>query len=136
MRLGDLDDLKEKLNQLFEIVEVVTFDDIIAIIDNAPTVADCDNCTFTKPVSMPEWERLTNELNELDKKVKELERPQGEWVECTKSGMPLTEYGRMTGEKWYGFKCSQCNFIYKGNALIESPFCPNCGADMRGDNNG
>lgn len=55
----------------------------------------------------------------------------GEWIECTKSGMPLTEYGRMTGEKWYGFKCSRCKFIYKGNALIESPFCQKCGADMR-----
>lgn len=60
------------------------------------------------------------------------ERPKGEWIECTKSGMPLTEYGRMTGEKWYGFKCSRCNFIYKGNALIESPFCQKCGADMKG----
>lgn len=58
-------------------------------------------------------------------------KPQGEWIECTKSGMPLTEYGRMTGEKWYGFKCSQCNFIYKGNALIESPFCQKCGAKMK-----
>ena len=61
------------------------------------------------------------------------ERLQGKWIECTKSGMPLTEYGRMTGEKWYGFKCSQCKFIYKGNALVESPFCQKCGADMRGD---
>jgi len=60
------------------------------------------------------------------------ERPQGEWIACTKSGMPLTEYGRMMGEKWYGFKCSQCKFIYKGNALIESPFCQECGAQMKG----
>lgn len=62
---------------------------------------------------------------------KEFERAKGKWIECTKSGMPLTEYGRRTGEKWYGFKCSQCNFIYKGNALIDSPFCQKCGADMR-----
>lgn len=62
---------------------------------------------------------------------KEYARPKSEWIECTKSGMPLTEYGRMTGEKWYGFKCSQCNFIYKGNALIDSPFCQKCGADTR-----
>lgn len=58
------------------------------------------------------------------------EKHKGEWVECTKSGMPLTEYGRMTGEKWYGFKCSRCNYIYKGNALVESPFCQKCGANM------
>ncbi len=59
------------------------------------------------------------------------ERVQGEWIECTKSGMPLTEYGRMMGEKWYGFKCSRCKFIYKGNALVESPFCQKCGAKMQ-----
>lgn len=60
-------------------------------------------------------------------------RPQGEWIPCTKSGMPLTEQGRLSGEKWYGFKCSnpECNYIYKGNALTESPFCQKCGADMR-----
>jgi len=57
----------------------------------------------------------------------------GKWIPCTKEGMPLTEYGRMKGEKWYGYKCSKCNFIYKGNALIECNFCQKCGADMRMD---
>ena len=56
----------------------------------------------------------------------------GKWIECTKSGMPLTEYGRMMGEKWYGFKCSRCKYIYKGNALVESPYCQECGAKMDG----
>ena len=32
------DALKEALNEIFDTVEVVTFDDIIDIIDNAPTV--------------------------------------------------------------------------------------------------
>ena len=58
------------------------------------------------------------------------EQPTGKWIECTKSGMPLTEYGRIMGEKWYGFKCSRCNYIYKGNALVESPYCQECGARM------
>jgi len=31
-------DLKEKLNEIFDTVEVVLFDDVISIIDNAPTV--------------------------------------------------------------------------------------------------
>ena len=85
--------------------------DVIDLIDNAPTVKDV--------------------IDLIDNAPTVAERPQGEWIECTKSGMPLTEYGRMTGEKWYGFKCSQCNFIYKGNALIESHFCQKCGAYMR-----
>ena len=54
----------------------------------------------------------------------------GRWVPCTKTGMPLTEYGRHQGEKWFGYKCSECNMIYKGNALTESPYCQHCGAKM------
>lgn len=60
------------------------------------------------------------------------DRPSGEWTPCTKNGLPLTELGRREGQKWYGYKCSECNFIYKGNALIESPFCQNCGCRMKG----
>lgn len=32
------EDLKEALNEIFDTVEVVTFDDIITIMDNAPTI--------------------------------------------------------------------------------------------------
>ena len=60
------------------------------------------------------------------------DRPKGEWIPCTKRGLPLTELGRRERQEWYGYKCSKCNFIYKGNALTESPFCQNCGADMKG----
>jgi len=56
----------------------------------------------------------------------------GEWIPCTKEGLPLTELGRKESQKWYGYKCSKCNFIYKGNALTESSFCQNCGAKMKG----
>lgn len=54
----------------------------------------------------------------------------GHWIPCTKTGMPLTEYGRRQGEKWFGYKCSECNTIYKGNALTESPYCQHCGSKM------
>ena len=64
------------------------------------------------------------------------DRPQGEWTPCTKKGLPLTELGRRERQVWYGYKCSKCNFIYKGNALTESPFCQNCGRRMKGANNG
>lgn len=65
-------------------------------------------------------------------------RPQGEWVPCTKEGLPLTEYlCRYEAQKWYGYKCSHCTFIYKGNALTQSPYCQKCGSDNRkkGDEN-
>ena len=60
-----------------------------------------------------------------------IEPKRGEWIPCSKEGLALTELMRREGRKWYGYKCSNCNFIYKGNALLEFNFCPNCGADMR-----
>ena len=101
------------------------------LIDNAPTVTSSLNLDNITKEDIEKfkiiWQRATSKG--LPTFIED--RPQGEWIECTKSCMPLTEYGRMTGEKWYGFKCSQCNSIYKGNALIESPFCQKCGAYMR-----
>ena len=44
------------------------------------------------------------------------DRPRGEWIPCTKSGLILTELMRREGQKWYGYKCSECNRIHKGNA--------------------
>lgn len=57
----------------------------------------------------------------------------GEWLPCNKNGLILTELTRQQGEKFYGYKCSNCNHIYHGNALIECSFCQKCGADMRGE---
>ena len=36
------------------------------------------------------------------------------------------------GQHWLDCRCTACG-LYSGQA---SDFCPNCGADMRGDNNG
>lgn len=63
--------------------------------------------------------------------VPSADRPSGEWIPCSKEGLALTELMRREGRKWYGYKCSDCNFIYNGNVLLEFNFCPNCGADMR-----
>lgn len=60
------------------------------------------------------------------------ERKRGEWLPCTKEGITLSEQMRKDGARWYGYKCSNCNFIYKGNALRECDYCQRCGVDMRG----
>ena len=60
-----------------------------------------------------------------------VERKRGNWVACTKDGLYLTELMRKEGKTWYGYRCTDCNFIYKGNALKDFNFCPNCGAEMR-----
>jgi hypothetical protein len=58
----------------------------------------------------------------------------GGWLPCTKNGLILTELIRKEDvAKWYGYKCSECNYIYRGNALIECSYCPNCGARMNGE---
>ena len=100
-----------------------TCENILIKVHNAPTVE-----TYTKDDMTREYLKGYNACKDMN------ERPTGEWIPCTKSGMPLTEQGRLSGEKWYGFKCSnpKCNYIYKGNALTESPFCQKCGADMKG----
>lgn len=79
-----------------------------------------------------------NQIAELQREIESLpsaEPKAGEWIPCTKNGLFLTELIRKESvEKWYGYKCSECNYIHKGNALIEYRYCPNCGAKMGGDN--
>lgn len=59
----------------------------------------------------------------------------GKWIPCAKSGLILTEQMRKEGIRWYGFKCSVCGFIRKGNAPREANYCEYCGSYMRGDDN-
>lgn len=49
------------------------------------------------------------------------QRPQGEWIKWN-----FKTFGAM-GD--WEYKCSNCEKVYGG----EHNFCPNCGADMRGD---
>lgn len=57
----------------------------------------------------------------------------GKWIPCAKSGLILTEQMRKEGIRWYGFKCSACNFVRKGNAPREANYCECCGARMDED---
>ena len=75
---------------------------------------------------------IVKEAVERFKEEYEIKPKQGEWIPCSKEGLALTELMRREGRKWYGYKCSNCNFIYKGNALLEFNFCPNCGCAMKG----
>ena len=49
----------------------------------------------------------------------ELIRPKGEWIELSCSD---------------GKQCDKCGYV--DYHYYEHNFCPNCGADMRGDDNG
>ena len=56
----------------------------------------------------------------------------GKWHPCDKKGYILTETALRDGRRWYGYKCSECNDIYHGNALKKCKYCSNCGARMDG----
>ena len=67
-------------------------------------------------------ERLKNDYKALDLAIKALEeRPQGEWIVF------------YTPKKKKVFKCDKCMAV---SIQGQTNFCPNCGADMKGDNNG
>ena len=51
-------------------------------------------------------------------------RPKGEWVEEN------SETGAL-GIKYTWYKCNQCD--WSNSLVIPRNFCPNCGADMRGE---
>ena len=76
-----------------------------------------------------QWERIIDEQPIIEAEPVR----HGKWIPCAKSGLVLTELMRKEGLKWYGFKCSVCNFIRKGNALTEANYCEHCGARMDGE---
>lgn len=48
----------------------------------------------------------------------------GKWVSCFEDWRKQIE----------GDKCSECGFEHYGTNIRDYNYCPNCGADMRGDN--
>ena len=70
--------------------------------------------TFARPFKYIAWNVDLDDLAHLEPE----EIKQGEWTKFTLEGGFLSSH-----------KCSNCGF--HGNQLWH--FCPNCGADMRGD---
>lgn len=91
--------------QFSEIVGEYIVSEIISIIDNAPTVEYTFEEAFQKTV--------------CDNKLYCPSRPKGEWEE------PF----EMNGKSYH--KCTHCHISTE--LILISNFCPNCGADMRGE---
>ena len=113
MRLGDLDALKN-----IEYINKGNFNTVEGIrewIDNAPTV------------EVPTYTDLIEANKEGYNNARRLyERPHGEWVE-------VIDYSDEYEKRWH-YECSKCrNIPYYGGDIGTLHFCPNCGADMRGD---
>jgi len=95
--------------------------EVIMTIDNAPTVEPCSNCEDRRQAEYIRQSSSWHELQALRKFKAENERPQGEWI-----------YERPNGKTYSDFVfCSNC---HKNGSFYKTNFCPNCGADMRGDN--
>ena len=55
------------------------------------------------------------------------ERKKGQWLRYGEDGYP-------NNEDTVFWQCDQCLELYTGRAKKIPNFCPNCGADMRGEN--
>lgn len=52
------------------------------------------------------------------------------------NGVVVREKGEWVYDHWCEFKCSKCGALSKTEPRGEENFCPNCGADMRKEENG
>jgi len=119
MRLGDLDALKEKVNAFYDELfvgcvssDLITFaKSVDEMIDNVPTV---------EAYPFEQVQELVKLNQQFAQEIEDLKRPQGEWI--------------IDGHHIRCNKCNEyiCNTDGEGDK-IPNNFCPNCGADMRGD---
>lgn len=65
----------------------------------------------------------TIDAEPFDMAIEALERKRGKWIEheCPKNV--------------FSIECSECGCWFLHEHLVRNSFCPNCGADMRGENN-
>lgn len=52
------------------------------------------------------------------------------------NGVMVREKGEWVYDHWCEFKCSKCGALSKTEPRGEENFCPNCGSDMRKEENG
>ena len=117
MRLGDLDALKDYAFEIYHGngVELETLMVVpLAEIDNAPTV----EVTKAQSYCMGFADGLAAQNYE---KPPMFERQQGEWLSNNTDNSFINR----------GRHCSLCNYTVE----FSTNYCPNCGAEMRGDNN-
>lgn len=104
-----------------------SWDEANSLIDNAPSVERPKYILKTKNLTAEDKKRFQEELNKSaggllaipdNYEIIPIERPHGKWI-------MVTEPDGFTHSK-----CSNCNQF---NDWGDVPFCPWCGADMRGE---
>ena len=83
---------------------------------------DCNRCNCDECSLNYEQGNMGEQKEALDMAIKALEqtRPKGTWIFKNDNIAIPTGY----------YQCSECK---EGKLLVKDNFCPNCGADMRGD---
>ena len=95
-----------------------TFDDSIM-----KALLKCDiNVDKEELIKALEYDRMQYDKGYSDGKN---DRPKGKWIEGTMFNVEC------------GYKCSRCGLVVVNPKIMDElyNFCPNCGADMRGDSN-
>ena len=120
MRLINADELKRVIHssRLSGNIEWLLMD-LDEIIDNAPTVEECKIIDGLNNEIDDLSENLAWYVNERNRLLKE-RRPQGKWRSCKQGDIPITD------------RCTNCNYEMRWYRNKYN-FCPNCGADMRGE---
>ena len=118
------EELKKALNEIFDTVEVVTFNDIISIIDNAPAVEPFEP-EYVGAERLKARQRGYEEGYHNGMKIGKTLNPKtnkGEWLKL-----------KNRSKRSYQRLCSNCYniayFIGEGNY----PFCPYCKAEMKSE---
>lgn len=109
--------LKKALNEMFDTVEVMLFDDIIATIDNAPTV---------KSYTLEDLEKAKNngyKWGRIDGRA--TARPQGEWKDESRDSLLCTCCNKRIYKPFIGGFPTERSQHYYPN------FCAFCGANMQ-----
>ena len=106
---------KEYITYTYEYGNAIPVEWVMNAIDNAPTVSF---------IISPDYVTELQEHNkELIKQLEDMERPQGEWISLYEK------------DSVYAGECSCCHWkaVQYEDDVVGMPYCPNCGADMKGE---
>lgn len=94
------------------------------------TLWECETCFHNGPCGCNTWCDAGEGYRPAASKFKIIDpeslRPKGRWTENRRVGFSDAIEGDVY---WFTYTCSECG----GEVMNDYHYCPNCGADMRGE---